>query len=54
MDLVEKLVVETLRVLVSSALYQIYALTAALIALYRKTSQDIPRPQPCVLHAKSD
>jgi len=32
MDLVEKLVVETLRVLMSSALYQIYALTAALIA----------------------
>ena len=33
---------ETLRVLVPSAPYQIYALTAALIALRRQTSQDIP------------
>jgi hypothetical protein len=45
---------ETLRVLVSSALYQIYALRAALIALRRQTSQDIPRPQPRVLYAKPD
>jgi len=39
---------------VSSALYQIYALTAALIALRRQTSQDIPHLQPRVLHAKPD
>jgi hypothetical protein len=44
---------ETLRVLVSSALYQIYALTAALIALRRQTSHDIPTPSAWCFERKA-